>query len=139
MPHVANSAEIAALAPDREPGSSGDNAVADLVTARFKTILTGAVSEQRFDAEVDGESVSLRNVLLSLPGNGDGVVVIVAGRDSPDAQGAAWAAALDRLFATTFFSAGAGRIFTEGLYRRGAPEPGPVDAELARLFARIGA
>jgi len=61
------------------------------------------------------------------------------GDAAADAQGAAWAAALDRLFATTFFSAGAGRIFAEGLYRRGAPEPGPVDAELARLFARIGA
>ena len=47
--------------------------------------------------------------------------------------------ALDRLFATTFFTTGAGRLFTDGLYQRGAPEPGPVDAELARLFARIGA
>jgi len=61
------------------------------------------------------------------------------GDAAADAQGDAWAAALDRLFATTFFSAGAGRIFAEGLYRRGASEPGPVDAELARLFARIGA
>ncbi|KQP83137.1 DUF4381 family protein [Methylobacterium sp. Leaf117] len=61
------------------------------------------------------------------------------GDAAADAQGAAWAATLDRLFATTFFSAGAGCIFTDGLYQRGAPEPGPVDAELARLFARIGA
>jgi hypothetical protein len=56
-----------------------------------------------------------------------------------DAQGADWAAALDRLFATTFFTQGAGRIFAEGLYQRGAPEPGPIDDGLARLFARIGA
>lgn len=56
-----------------------------------------------------------------------------------DRQGAAWGAALDRLFATTFFTTGPGRTFTEGLYQRGTPDPGPVDAELARLFARIGA
>jgi len=90
---TADAHRIAALAPDRKPGSVGDNAVADLVTERFKAILTGAVSEQRFNAEVDGESTSLRNVLLSLPGNGDGVVVIVAGRDSADVPGAASSAA----------------------------------------------
>jgi hypothetical protein len=56
-----------------------------------------------------------------------------------DARGAEWGLALDRLFATTFFTQGAGRVFAEGLYQRGTPEPDPVDTELARLFARIGA
>lgn len=109
---TADARRIAALAPDREPGSSGDNAVADLVTERFKTILTGAVSEQRFDAEVDGESVSLRNVLLSLPGNGDGVVVIVAGRDSPDAPGAASSAAATGVLLELASSLGVGQQTT---------------------------
>lgn len=61
------------------------------------------------------------------------------GDAAAQAKGADWAATLDRLFATTFFTAGAGRVFAEGLYQREAPDPGPVDAELARLFARIGA
>ncbi len=109
---TADARRIVALAPDREPGSSGDNAVADLVTERFKTILTGAVSEQRFEAEVDGESVSLRNVLLSLPGNGDGVVVIVAGRDSPDAPGAASSAAATGVLLELASSLGVGQQTT---------------------------
>lgn len=54
-------------------------------------------------------------------------------------QGPAWAATLDALFSTDFFSRGAGRALADGLYRREAPEPGPLDAELRRLLARIGA
>jgi hypothetical protein len=54
-------------------------------------------------------------------------------------QGDAWAATLDGLFATDFFTKGAGRIFADGLYRREASEPGSVEAELGRLMQRIGA
>ncbi|MCJ2034204.1 DUF4381 family protein [Methylobacterium sp. J-068] len=61
------------------------------------------------------------------------------GDAAADARGAAWGTVLDRLFATTFFTQGPGRVFAEGLYQRGAAEPGAIDAELARLFGRIGA
>ena len=46
----------------------GDAAAADLVADRFDEIATGAVSEQRFEAYLDGDDVELRNVLLTLPG-----------------------------------------------------------------------
>src|SRR6187455_2860988 len=56
--------QIVNSAPDRSPGSPGDAAVADLVAARFDEVPAGAVTEQRFDTEVDDETRSLRNVLL---------------------------------------------------------------------------
>ncbi|WP_238183173.1 DUF4381 family protein [Methylobacterium trifolii] len=60
------------------------------------------------------------------------------GADAADAQGAAWAARLDSLFGTDFFSAGAGRTLVDGLYRRReTPDPAAIDAELARLIGRI--
>jgi hypothetical protein len=85
--------QIATTAPDRPPGSPGDSAVADLVVNRFNEIPAGAVREQRFDASVDGENVSLRNVLLTLPGDAGATVVIAAARDSAGAPGAASTAA----------------------------------------------
>ncbi|WP_019906251.1 DUF4381 family protein [Methylobacterium sp. 77] len=64
----------------------------------------------------------------------------LAGDDAASTQGRDWAAILDRLFVTVFFSKGAGAIVTEGLYRRSAPvDPEAIDSELGRLFARIRA
>ena len=86
--------QIATTAPDREPGSEGDAAVADLVANRFGEIPAGAVSEQTFDTtDRNGDDVSLRNVLLTLPGDADRTIVIVAPRDSPNVPGAASSAA----------------------------------------------
>ena len=68
--------QIADTAPERSPGSPGDDAVADLVRERFEEIPAGAVTEQRFEAEVDGESRELRNVLLTLPGEAASTVLI---------------------------------------------------------------
>ncbi|GEP02851.1 DUF4381 domain-containing protein [Methylobacterium oxalidis] len=58
-----------------------------------------------------------------------------------DLRGAAWAARLDRIFATDFFGQGAGRILVEGLYGRRAASPDveAIDAEITRLLARIRA
>lgn len=55
-------------------------------------------------------------------------------------QGAEWLAALDGLFRTRFFSAGAGRAFGEALYARPSDEPTPATllSELRRLAARRG-
>lgn len=85
--------QIAKTAPDRSPGSPGDAATADLVADRFGEIPAGVVSEQRFDASYAGDTVSLRNVLLTLPGDAEATIVIAAPRDSADAPGAASSAA----------------------------------------------
>ena len=64
------------------------------MATRFGDIPAGAVSEQTFDAtDRDGDEVSLRNVLLTLPGDADRTIVIVAPRDSANAPGAASSAA----------------------------------------------
>lgn len=84
---------ISALAPSREPGSSGDTAVADLVREEFGAIPGGEVSEQSFSAGFEGRDVELENVLLTLPGQRQEVLLILADRDSPVGQGATSSAA----------------------------------------------
>ena len=62
----------------------------------------------------------------------------VAGARDQDARplrGDAWLAHLDKVFATTFFSAGPGRAFGEALYRPRADDPAEaLDQELTRLL-----
>jgi hypothetical protein len=53
--------------------------------------------------------------------------------------GADWAARLDALFRTDFFTQGAGRVLADGLYRRQAPDLEALDAELGRLIGRLRA
>lgn len=84
---------IVQLAPERQPGSSGDDAVADLVRERFGAIEGGQVSEQSFDSSYDGEDVKLRNVLLTLPGSSARTILVIAHRDSAEGPGAATSAA----------------------------------------------
>ena len=50
----ARRARSSPLAPEREPGSAGDEAIADLVAERFGEIRAGAVTEQAFEAELRG-------------------------------------------------------------------------------------
>jgi hypothetical protein len=85
--------QVVELAPERQPGAAGDNAVADLVAERFAAIPAGAVTEQAFEGEFDGDEVALRNVLLTLPGAAGGTVVVFAPRDSARGIGAASSAA----------------------------------------------
>jgi hypothetical protein len=85
--------QIINAAPDRPPGSEGDDRVADIVADHLKEATTGAVSEQRYDATYEGDDVSLRNVLLTLPGTTDETVVIVAARDAARSPAAASSAA----------------------------------------------
>ncbi|GJD88718.1 hypothetical protein BHAOGJBA_2239 [Methylobacterium hispanicum] len=62
------------------------------------------------------------------------------GEEAAAAQGADWAARLDRLFSTDLFSAGAGRVLVDGLYRRHAPpDAAALDSELGRLIGRMRA
>lgn len=89
----ANARQVLSTAPEREAGSEGDAAVADLVLERFRQIDAGTAGEQPFTAELDGTETELRNVLLTLPGESDRVVLVVAGRDANDGAGAASSAA----------------------------------------------
>lgn len=67
------------------------------------------------------------------------LVRTLQGDAAADAKGEAWSAVLDRLFSTTYFSRGAGRVLGEGLYRRETADPAAIDAELGRLFTQIKA
>ena len=85
--------EIVATAPSREPGSEGDAAIASLVNDRFGDISAGATTTQQFEGRFDGDDVELENVLLSLPGDSDETIVVLAPRDSAAGPGAASSAA----------------------------------------------
>jgi hypothetical protein len=63
----------------------------------------------------------------------------LGGEAESRAAGAAWAARLDGLFRTDFFTRGAGRVLTDGLYRRQDPDLDALDAELGRLIGRLRA
>ncbi|MDR7035510.1 MULTISPECIES: DUF4381 domain-containing protein [Methylobacterium] len=79
------------------------------------------------EARLVAQARLLRRTARTL--DGDGVA---------DLRGADWAARLDRIFATDFFGKGAGRVLVDGLYgRRATPDVEAIDAELARLLARI--
>jgi hypothetical protein len=63
----------------------------------------------------------------------------LGGEAESRAVGADWAARLDGLFRTDFFTRGAGRVLADGLYRRQAPDLDALDAELGRLIGRLRA
>lgn len=85
--------QIVEQAPTRAPGSAGDAQVAEMVEKRFRAIDDAQVSEQRFTGSFDGEDVSLRNLILTLPGASPRSVVVMASRDSASGPGAASSAA----------------------------------------------
>lgn len=84
---------IVTLAPEREPGSEGDAALADLVRERFSQIEGGVLSEQAVESSHEGEDVTLDNLMLTLPGTSQEVLLLVAHRDSPEGDGATTSAA----------------------------------------------
>jgi hypothetical protein len=81
------------LAPAPTPGSSGDAALAGLVRERFEAVPGGDVSVQEVEGSFDGEDVTLRNVLLTFPGELEEAILVVAGRDSAEGSGATTSAA----------------------------------------------
>lgn len=90
---AATAREIAAAAPERPPGSAGDAAAAELVTERFTDIRAGTTTEQELSTSYDGDRVTVRNVLIVLPGDSAETIVVLAGRDSARGPGAASSAA----------------------------------------------
>lgn len=60
------------------------------------------------------------------------------GDEAAASRGTRWAAELDALLRTDFFTAGTGRVFVEGLYARRVPKNlDAIDAELARLIGQM--
>ena len=84
---------IAETAPDRQPGSQGDAAIADFVGQRFSEIQGGEISEQTVGDSFEGVDVELRNVILTLPGESERQVLLLAHRDSAEGPGYASSAA----------------------------------------------
>jgi MFS family permease len=84
---AATAREIVEVAPERTPGSAGDDASADLVAERFGGIASGKLAEQELEGTFDGDDVQLRNVILTLPGNSAQTILIVAHRDSARGSG----------------------------------------------------
>jgi hypothetical protein len=85
--------QIVQAAPSRTPGSDGDAAAADIVAERFSAIEGGELSEQPFEGSFDGDDAELRNVILTLPGESERQVVVIADRDSGEGPGLASSAA----------------------------------------------
>lgn len=88
-----NTRQLLAAAPEREPGSKGDEAAASFVRERFQGIAAGTPQDQRFTASVDGENTDLRNEAITLPGDSERVIMVMAPRDSASGPGAASSAA----------------------------------------------
>jgi hypothetical protein len=85
---VHDARRIIAAAPNRSPGSAGDERAAAMVARSFRSVGTGQVLEQRF-----GAGGRLRNVILRLPGTSSDQVVLIAPRDTAAPPGAASSAA----------------------------------------------
>lgn len=144
---------VLAAGESRPPGSAADSAAADLVRERFEQVTSGEVAEQRVEASVDGEDVELRNVILTLPGETDRAILLVAGRDSRQGPGApASAAATGLLLALTDALAVADRERTlviastsgAGAEAEGARElvaglPDRIEVDAAVVIAQPGA
>lgn len=137
---------IVELAPDREPGSAGDTAVGDLVRERFSAIEGGEVAVQDFEATVDGEDTNLRNIVLTLPGDSQRTLLVLAHRDAASAPAAATSAAAtaqllaladafgraDRDATLIFASTDGGTVGAVGARQlvENLPRPGDVEAAL---------
>ncbi len=78
---------------DRTPGSRGDSAAGDLVEEQFRAVQSDQVAVQHYKGTFHGRSVDLRNVVLTLPGDSDGRIVLIAHRDSAAGPGATTSAA----------------------------------------------
>ncbi len=62
----------------------------------------------------------------------------VAGEAEARRQGTTWLESLDRVFATRFFTQGAGAAYGDALYARRAVDVDALDAALSGMFAKLG-
>jgi hypothetical protein len=80
-------ARLVQLYPDRAPGSAGDESVASLVQARFRSLGFQTIRD-RFDGDFDGADVGMTNVIGVLNAPSDRQVVVIAPRDAAGRPGA---------------------------------------------------
>jgi hypothetical protein len=80
--------QLTESAAEPRPGSDADEALAELVAARFATIEGAEVSEQSFQGSFEGADVELRNVIAVLPGDSERQVALIAHRDVASGSGA---------------------------------------------------
>ncbi|TXN17325.1 DUF4381 domain-containing protein [Methylobacterium sp. WL30] len=135
--------------PNQAAGAISGEVVVAILAGFAAALLVGLVRYLRVRARATVRRAALRD--LAAARNLDPEARLVAqarllrrvartvqGEDAASAQGTAWAHRLDGLFATTFFTAGAGRVLAEELYRRSdRPDPAVLDAELGRLIGRM--
>jgi hypothetical protein len=80
--------DLAERAPEPKAGSDADELLGQQVSTRFSEIQGAAVSEQTFDASLDGEDVELRNLIATLPGDSERQIAVIAPRDVAAGSGA---------------------------------------------------
>lgn len=134
--------------PGNAAGAVSGTVVVAVAAGFLAALLVGLVRALRVRARATIRRAALRD-LAAAQGLGPEARLVAQARllrrlartlqgdAAASAQGADWAARLDGLLATTFFTAGAGRVLVGGLYRRPAADPGPIDGELRRLIGRI--
>ncbi len=88
-----NARQILSAAPERTPGGDGDRLAGEIVMERFEAIEAGTTSSQSFELVIDGEEAELRNLAITLPGESERTILVLAARDSAAGPGAASSAA----------------------------------------------
>lgn len=68
-------------APERRPGSDGDVAAADYIKEQFESLEGGTLVSDQFEADFERQRVELENVVYTLTGETDELVVVTAPRD----------------------------------------------------------
>lgn len=72
---------LLAAAPERQPGSDGDAAAAAYIKEQFESLEGGTVVSDSFEARYARRRVNLENVIFTLTGETDELVVVTAPRD----------------------------------------------------------
>jgi hypothetical protein len=143
--------EVIDRAPDRRPGSEGDDAIADLVEGRFES-LGFETARDEFVSEVEGEDESMANVVGVLSGASTRQIVILAHRDSvrrPGASSAADTAVLLELAkalagvrhnkTVAFVSTDGGQADSAGARRFAAHYPDRDEVDAVLVLGDVGA
>lgn len=78
---AATTHRLLAAAPERTPGSEGDRAAADFMRSELEALEGGMLSSDRFTADFDREQVEMENLIYTLTGETDDLIVVTAPRD----------------------------------------------------------
>jgi Peptidase family M28 len=84
--------ELTRAAPDRRPGSEGDDALAGIVEGRLRGLSGAETARDDFVAPFDGDDTPMTNVTATLSGPSDRQIVVLAHRDAARRPGASSAA-----------------------------------------------